>query len=72
MSVTDGDSRTSSTSFLYARPSTSTFELLSALPRSFSASITRWMTYSGMCVLISPASSMKRAEMLYCRAFHDK
>ena len=64
-----GDSRTSSTSFLYASPSTSTLAPLSALPSSLSASATRSTTYSGIAVLISPASSMKRVASPNSRAF---
>ena len=40
-----------------------------SVTRAFNASAARFTTYSGMAVLISPASSMKRVFCTYSRAF---
>ena len=60
MIFTDGDSRMSPTSGLYAAPSTRIFASFTALPRSFNASAIRPVTHAGICALMSSASSSTR------------
>ena len=72
MILSEGDSRVSSTSFLYAMPKIKMREPFRLFRRSFNASATALTTWYGIAVLTSPASSMKRAEKSYSRAFQDR
>src|ERR1044072_5456158 len=73
ISFSAGDSRTSSVSDLYAAPGTRVFEPLSDLRAPwFSACDTTERQKYGMLLFTSPASSMKRVEKSYSRAFHVK
>ncbi len=69
MIVSAGDSRRSSTSRLYATPSTSTLAPRSAVPARSSARAVVFTTYAGIDSFTSPASSINRVATPNCFAF---
>mgnify|MGYP001796502302 CR=1 FL=1 len=72
MSTNDGDSRVSSTSFLYASPMTRAVEPLTLLDWVLRPSAIFWITKRGIDVLMMPASSMNRVGWSTSRAFQDR
>ena len=67
-----GDSRMSETFALYATPSTRMREPFTARRSSLRMSPSLRTTWNGICVLISVASSMKRAGKFSDFIFHER